>query len=117
MGLDHQPTARLSSPVAAIAIAPQTRSLVTSHRVRLTVWFQTSLWVPAASSEEISGAPQNAPISGGTTRTATHPTSYRALSAESPWVRLRKPLPAVAARCASAGPVIASRAASRSSTA
>ena len=29
------------------------------------LWVQTSRWVPASSSRAISGAPQNAPMTGG----------------------------------------------------
>ncbi len=49
----------------AIEASPTTVSLTASHRVRVTLWFQASWWVPVSSSRPISGAPQKMPISAG----------------------------------------------------
>ena len=40
-------------------------TLITSQRVRVTLWFQTSRCVPASSSRATSGAPQNMPMTAG----------------------------------------------------
>ena len=40
-------------------------SLTVSQRVRVTLWFQASWWVPVSSSRPISGAPQKMPIRAG----------------------------------------------------
>jgi hypothetical protein len=66
IGLDHQVTARLSSPVIAIADRPANPTLVASQRRRPMLWLQASRCVPVSSSRATSGAPQNAPITGGT---------------------------------------------------
>ena len=50
IGLDHQVTIRLSSPVAATLAAPTSASLTASHRVRVTLWVQASRWVPFSNS-------------------------------------------------------------------
>ena len=74
IGSDHQVTARLSTPVIAIADSPVIPILVASQRRREMLWLQTSRWVPVSSSRAISGAPQNAPITGGTAYSITWPT-------------------------------------------
>lgn len=65
MGPDHQVTARLPRPAAAVVARPMSASLTVSQRVRVTVWFHTSRWVPFSSSRPISGAPQNSPTRAG----------------------------------------------------
>jgi hypothetical protein len=74
IGLLHQLTARLSSPAAAIAIRPVRPSLVASQRVRVTLWFHTSMWVPASSSRVTRGAPQNMPMIAGRASRTRAPT-------------------------------------------
>src|SRR5258707_13334719 len=55
---------RTRSPPVTVA------SLVTSHRVRGTVWAQASCQVPYSSSLAISGAPMTTPISPGNARSS-----------------------------------------------
>ena len=59
--------------MATAAASSASPSLVASHRPRVTLWVQTSRWVPPSSSRATSGAPQNAPSSAGATATATMP--------------------------------------------
>jgi hypothetical protein len=93
MGLAHQVTTRLPSPAAVMAARPVRASLTASQRVRVTLWFHTSRWVPASSSRVISGAPQNSPISAGRTSTTAvtarkgpwwSPKNWRTKSAQLP---------------------------------
>ena len=77
IGSAHQSTAKLSSPAAAIAARPMSPSLTASQRVRVTLWFHTSRWVPASSSRAISGAPQKIPTRAGTTSTTAVTASAR----------------------------------------
>jgi hypothetical protein len=58
--------------ITAVIAAPRTTSppvtrasLLTSHRVRGTVWLQASRQVPVSSSRPSSGAPTTTPISPG----------------------------------------------------
>ena len=72
-GADHQVTASVSTPMATAAPSSARPSLVASQRPRVTLWVQTSRWVPASSSRATSGAPQNAPSSAGATASTTMP--------------------------------------------
>jgi len=51
-------------------------SLVASHRVRVTLWFQASRYVPASISRATSGATQKAPTTAGATAITTRPALY-----------------------------------------
>ena len=73
MGLAHQPRARLSSPASAMLVSPSTPSLTASQRSRVTLWFQASRNEPLSSSRAISGAPQNRPITAGSTMISAAP--------------------------------------------
>ncbi len=68
IGAAHQVCSRLSASVRAMAVRPPTASLTASHRVRVTDWFQARAAVPVSSSRAISGAPQNRPMTAGTSR-------------------------------------------------
>ena len=70
-GLDHQVTIRLTKPAIAMPASAKTPSFTASHRVRLTLWVQASLHVPASSSRATRGAPQKTPMRPGTTTTRT----------------------------------------------
>jgi len=60
---------RLRSPaMAALATAPRP-SFTASQRVRVTPWVHARRKVPASNSLEMSGAPQNMPMSKGTAST------------------------------------------------
>jgi hypothetical protein len=64
-GAAHHQTSALASPAIAMAVRPVSASLTSVHRVLVTDWFHASRNVPASSSREISGAPQNAPVAAG----------------------------------------------------
>ena len=67
--LDHQLTRRLRSPaMAALATAPRP-SFTASQRVRVTPWVHARRKVPVSNSLEMSGAPQNMPMTKGTAST------------------------------------------------
>ena len=53
--------------MAALATAPRP-SFTASQRLRVTPWVHARRKVPASNSLETSGAPQNMPMSKGTTR-------------------------------------------------
>src|SRR5262249_45461773 len=108
-GLDHQVTARLSAPAATAEARLRTPSLVASHRVRVTDWFQASWWVPASNSRATRGAPQKAPITAGARATTKTPVQYRLWSVR---VSRSKRFALVRASRASRGPVTESTMAS-----
>src|ERR1700722_8186713 len=66
MGLNHHETMRLNdAPTTALA-RPTSPSLTRSQRRRLTLWVQARRKVPDSSSRATRGAPQNIPMSTGT---------------------------------------------------
>ena len=65
MGLAHQVIIRLSRPAVTMAASPMRPSFTAIQRVRVTLWFQASRYVPASNSRAIRGAPQNMPMSAG----------------------------------------------------
>jgi hypothetical protein len=64
-GAAHHETSTLASPAIAMAVRPTSASLTSVQRVLVTDWFHARRNVPASSSLEISGAPQNTPITAG----------------------------------------------------
>ncbi len=76
IGTAHQASSRLNTSVTAIAARPVRTSLIASHRVRVTDWFQARAEVPLSSSRAISGAPQNRPMTAGARRMTTMPSWY-----------------------------------------
>src|SRR4051794_117804 len=117
IGLDHQVTIQLSSPVAATLAAPTTASLTASHLVRVTLCVHTSRCVPFSSSRATSGAAQNAPSSAGTATSAVAsslsswssvPTSMDAGWHGASPAQAASALPYPSYRSAKCGPVTAS---------
>ena len=95
-GLNHHVAIRLSNPAATKLASPTRPSLTTSQRRRLTLCVQARRNVPVSSSWAMSGAPQNIPMSAGTTRTSA---VTRELQPRGTW----RPDGVVAGRALSAG--------------
>ena len=70
MGLNHHETIRLIAPPTTALASPTRPSLTASQRRRLTLCVQARRKVPVSSSRATSGAPQNIPMSTGTTSTS-----------------------------------------------